>query len=248
MSTTPNPLSGASFGVSPLNPSLFGNPANPAPSTSGSPFSATNAQVPNGNPGNLANPNSNLKDITRNAGFENVQEGQERNNLIPQFAQLMQQFAGPAGDYFKNLMNLGSPYYQQQQAASFNNGVNQNQNAASQARQQLQAQGYGATPSGATAAMIGGMNMQGSQNLAQSYLQNLFQNENLQSQGASGLASLAGLFNPSSLFGENTVSGSTQGPTATGQLQQLMSGFGSLFGSSGGGDSAISNATGGAIG
>jgi hypothetical protein len=221
----PNPLSGASFGASPLNPSLFGNPANPVPTNA----TATSTAVPNGNPGNLANPSSNLKDITRNAGFENVQEGQERNQLIPQFAQLMQQFAGPAGDYFKNLMNLGSPYYQQQQAASFNSGVNQNQNAAAQARQQLNAAGYGNTPSGATAAMIGGMNMQGSQNLAQAYLQNLFQNENLQSQGASGLSSLAGLFNPASLFGENTVSGTTQGPSAASQFQDVASGIGSAF-------------------
>jgi len=223
MSTSPNPLSGASFGTSPLNPSLFGNPANPTPST------ATSTALPNGNPGNLANPASNLKDITRNANFLNVQQGQERNSLIPQFAALMQGFAGPAGDYFKNLMNLGSPYYQQQQEASFNNGVQNNNNATAQARQQLAAQGYGATPSGANAAMIGGMNMQGSQNLAQAYLQNLFQNENLQSQGASGLGTLAGLFNPASLFGNNTVSGTTQGPSAASQFQDVMSGIGSAF-------------------
>lgn len=228
MSTMPNPLSGASFGTSPLNPSLFSNPANPV-----------NTAVPNGNPGNLPNPTSNLKDITRNVNLLNVQQGQERNSLIPQFAALMQGFAGPAGDYFKNLMNLGSPYYQQQQEASFNNGVKNNNDATAQARQQLATQGYGNTPSGATAAMIGGMNMQGAQNLAQSYLQNLFQNENLQSQGASGLGTLAGLFNPASLFGNNTVSGTTQGPSAASQFGDISSGIGNLFTGGGNLDTAV---------
>jgi hypothetical protein len=236
VSTAPNPL----------NPSLFGNPANPVGTNSPNPFTApppiTSA---NGNPGDLENPGSNLKDAMRNAGLLNVQEGQIRNQMIPQFANLMQQYATPSANFFANLMNLGSPYYKQKQEEGFNQGVQQNQNAAAQARQQLQSSGYGNTPSGANAAMIGGMNMQGSQNLAQAYLQNLFQNENLQAQGAGGLAQMAALFNPAQLFGENTVSGSTQGPTASSQFKDVMSGINSLF--SGGGNSAASGASGGAI-
>lgn len=233
MSTVGNPLVGASWGASPMNPSLFGNPANPSqqpappPTVTGPPIGQW------GNPGNLEDPFSNLKDATRNAGGLNVEQGQLRNELIPMFANQMFSMAGPAGDFFKQLMNLGSPYYQQQQAAGFNQGVQQNQNAAAQAGQQLQAQGYGNTPSGANAAMIGGMNMQGSQNLSNQFLQQLFQNENLQSQGASGLSQLAALFNPQGLFGNVNISGTTQGPSAADSISGLLKGVGSLFGNKG---------------
>ena len=66
--------------------------------------------------------------------------------------------------------------------------------------------------------MFGGMAQQGSQNLAEQYLQNLFQNENLQMQGAQGLgtlgqsfAGLAGMFNPTQLLGGTSV-GAQFGP------------------------------------
>lgn len=242
MSAVSNPLVGASFGTNPINPALFSNPSgtNPGAPPSTNPFSApaplpTANTGPLGNPGNLEDPASNLKDATRNAGFENVITGQYRNTLIPQFANELFSLATPAANYFANLMNLGSPYYQQQQRASFEQGVGQNQNASAQAQQQINRQGYGYTPSGASAATIGGMNIAGGQNLAQLFLQNLFQNENLQSQAGSALAQLASLFNPSQLTGQSTqVGGSTQGPSAAGQIGSILGGIGSLFAPSGG--------------
>lgn len=241
-----NPFTGASWGDNMINPQMFASPNSssaPPPSSAGTnnlfgapPPIATPNSGPTGNPGNLANPASNLKDAMRNAGFLNVIQGQLRDQLIPMFANLMTQYATPAANFAGNLMNLGSPYYQQKQEESFNQGVQQNQNAAGQARQQMDVQGYGGTPSGAEAAMIGGMNQAGSQNLATNYLQNLFQNENMQMQGASLLQQLAAMFNPSSLFGNVNVSGSTQGPSATDEFSKVLQG---IFGSAGVGGTGI---------
>jgi len=137
------------------------------------------------------------------------------------------------------LMNLGSPYYQQQQQAGFTQGVGQNQNAAAQAKQQLQSQGYGNTPSGANAAMIGGMAQQGSQNLAEQYLQNLFQNEAMQAQGASGISQLAGMFNPAQLLGGTSLGANVQAPSTFFQnFDQTAQGIAALLG----GGSSMTNA------
>ena len=159
---------------------------------------------PYGNPGGYSNPYGS-KEISRNMGLTNIEAGQMKNQLAPIFAQLMQQYGGQAGDFFKNLMNLGSPYYQQKQQEGFTQGVQENQNAAAMAKQQLGAQGYGSTPSGANAAMIGGMQQQGSQNLAEQYLQNLFQNEQMQMMGGQGLAGMASMFNPTQLLGGTSI-------------------------------------------
>lgn len=198
---------------------------------------------PTGNPGNLPNPTSNIKDSWRNQAYLNTIQQQQRQGLIAPFANTMFGTGGAAANYYQNLMNLGSPYYQQQQRASFEQGVGQSQNAAAQARQQLSASGYGFTPSGTTAATIGEMGIGQSNTLEQAFLQNLFQNEQLQATGASGLAQLAALFNPASLFGlasPQTTQGQTPGETLSGIGSLASSLFkpaslGSSGGSSGGG-------------
>src|SRR5271155_3325146 len=60
--------------------------------------------------------------LTNTLAQQNVATGAYRNQLIPQFAQLFGQNAGAAQQYFTSLLNLGSPYYQQQQRASFDQG------------------------------------------------------------------------------------------------------------------------------
>ena len=162
--------------------------------------------------GNLANPGSNIKDIQRNAGNLNNQQGAFFNSLMPQWANTMQTAGNNAGNFYNQLMNLGSPYYQQQQAATFGQGVQQGNNAASQARQQLQAQGQGYTGSGQMAAMLGGMGQAQAGNLNMNFLQNLFNNEQMQMQGAQGLSQIANLFNPTQLRGSVANPGTTQGP------------------------------------
>src|SRR5262249_17442159 len=138
-----------------------------------------------GNPGGYSNPRGPYE-IQRNVALNNIVAGQLKNQLAPQFAQLMGQYGKNAGDYFKQLTDLGSPYYRQHQAEAFTQGNKANQDASALAQQQLAARGFGNTPSGANAAMIGGMAMQGSQNLAEQYLQNLFNNEQMQFAGAQG--------------------------------------------------------------
>lgn len=213
-----------------VNPALFGWAGQNVNQTN-SPLPSTNPiqgppQGPWGNPGNLPNPTTNQKDQIRNAGLLGVQQGQLRNDLIPQFANLMMGYGGSAADFFNTLKNLGSPFYQQKQSAAFGQGVQQNQNAAALARQQLAAQGYGATPSGATAALIGGMNVEGGKSLSEQFLEQLFQNEQLQLGGAQGLAQLAALFNPSSLFGSTGPTGQTQGPSAADSFAAIMGALG----------------------
>jgi hypothetical protein len=212
-------LSSAGFGLG----SLFNGPAPANPQNS-----PTSAGGPWGNPGGYQNPWG-ANEIQRNAALNNIVAGQMKNQLAPEFAQLMQQYGGEAGNFFTNLMNLGSPYYQQQQQASFTQGNQQNQNAAAQARQQLASSGYGYTPSGANAAMMGGMAMQGSQNLAEQYLQNLFQNEQMQASGAQGLSSLAGLFNPTQLLsGTGIGSNVSNSPSFYQDFAQTAGGIQSL--------------------
>lgn len=224
MSTASNPLAGwnnSNINVPPPTPGS-------SPLSNTSPISVAGA---NPNPGNLANPNTNIKDITRNTGNINNQTGADRNALIPQFAQLFGQYGSQAADFFKKLMDLGGPFYQQQQQAGFTQGVQQNQNAGAMTRQQINASGTGATPSGAGIAAIAGANQQGGQSLAEQFLQNLFQNENLQSQGGQALAQLTSLFNPSQLTGQSTSQpGSTQGPNAATDISSIL---GSIFGSGG---------------
>ncbi len=241
MSTPYNPLSGPNSGVSnPLGWPSGTNPSNVPSATGangifpgiGTPTFGTPSMmqgVPTGNPGGLPNPWSNAKDAIRNLMGTNVVLGQQRSQLIPQFANAMFGAAGPASQYFGTLMNLGAPYYQQQQRASFENAVNQYQNAAAQARQQALATGQGYGPSGANVGMMGGLAAAQGQNLTQQYLQNLFQNEALQMQGAQGLSGMASMFNPAQLMGQVSVPGSdpTQGPQYGSQiLGGLLGGLG----------------------
>jgi hypothetical protein len=227
MSTMPNPLQGQ--GSNPLGwpgqtgtnmpgipggPSLFGSPP------SASPAGATGTTNPYG---------FGTKDggaLAANLAETNLQTGLARNALIPWFTKMMGGSAGPAMDFFKQLMNLGSPYYQQQQQASFGQGVNHGENAAALSKQRLNASGYGAAPSGMQAAMLGGEATGQAQNLSQMYLQNLFQNEMMQMGGAQGLSSLAQLFNPASLLGQTSTS--IQQPTNT--AAETMSAIGQMAG------------------
>lgn len=233
MSSAANPLTGGSWSATPDVSNLLSLPG----TGYGDKFASKTPSY--GNPGGFGNPLGG-KETSRNVMLNNIIAGQMKNMLAPQFATLMGQYGGQAGDYFKNLMNLGSPYYQQKQSEAMNQGVTQNNNAQGLARQQLAAQGVGATPSGTTAAMIGGMNQGGAQSLAQAYLQNLFQNENLQAQGAQGLSSLAQLFNPTQLLG-GTSAGAEPVTSSNffDNFKSITSGIGSLFG--GGGTSAANS-------
>jgi hypothetical protein len=249
-----NPFTGTGWGGTPADSNVGGSvagntlftpsqqPNNPLLGWAGSNINQASSSLPQaptvtgpptgawGNPAGLENPGSNQKDNMRNEGYINVMLGQLREQLAPIWANLMTGYAAPAANYFNTLMNLGSPYYQQKQSAVFDQGVQQNQNAAAETQQQLASRGYGYTPSGVNAATMGAMNMAGGANLVQNYLNSLFQNEQLQATGAQGLSSLAQMFNPSGLFGNVEVTGSTQGPSFAEQFGQIAGGLASLAG------------------
>lgn len=236
MGSTSNPLTGSGWGNQPpgvANPGSggggssfgsnlgmlgFGDPqglfglfggGNNSPNPQSSPMSAGG---PWGNPGGYQNPWG-ANEIQRNSALNNIIAGQYKNQLAPQWEQMFQQGGQNAMNFYNQLMNQGSPYYQQKQQQAFTQGVGENQNAQAQAMQQLRSQGYGGTPSGATAAMIGGMEQQGSQNLAEQYLQNLFQNEQMQLQGAQGLQQTSAQFNPSQLLSGTSIGGNVNIPS-----------------------------------
>lgn len=144
---------------------------------------------------------------------------------------------GDAGNFFRTLMNLGSPFYQRKQQQTFEQGTKAAQDAAAQSRQALSATGAGYTPSGTGAAMFGGEAQAEAGNQEEAFLNNLFQNEQLQTAGASGLAQLAALFNPAALTGNTSTSINANPNTAA----QIMSGLGALFGGAGAGATAGNN-------
>jgi hypothetical protein len=233
MATGVNPL----FGANPQQNPLMGswpNPGGANPAPSGGPLGAPPTQGPAGpsapyNPMGFGDPTRNTG-IMRNLAGENVLSGQYRNQLTPLFAQLMQQYGGNAGEFFKQLMNLGSPFYQRKQQQTFEQGTKASQDAAAQSRQQLQATGQGYTPSGAGAAMFGGEAQAEAGNQEEAFLNSLFQNEQLQLAGAQGQAQLAELFNPSQLTGQTSPGFQPlQSPSFFQNFQQMMSG---LFGQS----------------
>jgi hypothetical protein len=219
VSSPVNPLMGW-LGQTGVNPSQFGT----VPPTPAAPQGPAGAGPGTTNPygfGSMGGGASNA-----NIGENVIQQGLYRNALMPLFSQQMFGLAGPAGQYYNQLMNLGSPYYQQQQRASWENVGQQSQSAAAQARQQLMAAGAGYTPSGAAAGMFGGMGQAEAGNQAQAFLQNLFQNEQLQMAGAQGLAGLAALFNPAQLTGQTQQLPQPPPNTAA----QIMGAIGSLLG------------------
>jgi hypothetical protein len=217
MGSFPNPMQSFNPGYNPvqgMQPPM-GAPQQPG----GQPFPTGNplGGAP-GLPGNMQNP---YGQGTRGGGNQtfnlaqtNLMTGLLKNALAGPMAGMLFGAGGQAGNIFGNLANLGSPYYQQQQRATFEQGNLQNQNAAALARQQLTAQGLGYTPSGATAATIGGMAQGGAQSLSEQFLQNLFQNEQMQLAGAQGLGQVASMFNPASVL--TGINPSIQQPTNTG--------------------------------
>ncbi len=203
----------------------------------------------------------------RNQAFQNLLGGAYKQQLAPMFASSMFGAAKPTENfynqmmtqgspYFSQLMNLGSPYYAQHQTASFQNALNDYNNAYAQAANQLRGQGLGYGPTGANVAMLGGMGQGFAQDAASQYLQNLFQNENLQfqaaqantglqMQGAGGMAGLANLFQPGPLLGATPVASLGVNPTMAQNFAGITSGIGSLFGGAGQGMQGYAKLTGG---
>jgi hypothetical protein len=172
--------------------------------------------------------------LASNLAETNLQSGVYKNKLMPLFSQMMMSAGGDASKFFKMLTDAGSPFYQRKQQQTAEQGAKAGNEQAGMARERLAASGQGSGPSGAGAAMFGGMGQAEAGNQEEAFLNNLFQNEQLQLAGAQGLTSIAGLFNPSQLTGQGT---STSIEQAQNTAAQMMSGIGQmaggLFGSGG---------------
>ncbi len=197
---------------------------------------------PWGNPLGVNHP-TRQSSITANLGAENIITAQMKNLLAPMFANMMMGYAQPAGKVFGQFANLGSPFYQQKQRQSWEQGVGQANAATGQAREQIASKGYGYAPSGLEAGMLGGAATGESGNLATNFLQNLFQNEQLQLQGAQGLSGLAGMFQPQGLMGGTST---PFGQSQASQFGDMAKGISDLlnawWGNSGGGAAEIATA------
>jgi hypothetical protein len=95
--------------------------------------------------------------------------------------------------FAKERMDLGSPYYREQQRQTFEQGVKQSDDAAAQTRQAIARSGMGSAPSGAGIAAMGEMGTAKAGTLASNWLANLFQNQNTQLQAAGFMPTVAGM-------------------------------------------------------
>jgi hypothetical protein len=114
------------------------------------------------------------------------QELAQMQKMFPQFmadATALQNFYSP-------YMQQGSPFLKNIQAASAGQNAQQYNNAAGTLRGQLQQQGQGFGPSGASAAALGGIGVQQANNAASNYLSNILQNEQLKFQASQGLSNV----------------------------------------------------------
>jgi hypothetical protein len=231
MSTAGNPLVGSWPNPGGVNP----GPA-PLPGTN-----PTLPAAPAGTPG-TTDPYGQGSRGGGNQGFNlaetNLQTGTYKNALLPLFSKLMFGAGGDAANFFKQLADLGSPFYKRKQQQTAEQGAKQASDASGQARQQIQASGTGYTPSGVGAAAFGGMAQAEAGNQEEAFLNNLFQNEQLQAMGAQGEAQIAQLFSPAQLTGQQ-ISSSIQQPTNTGA--EWLSSIASLL--SGGGYSSSSGSS-----
>lgn len=134
------------------------------------------------------------------------QEAQQMAQMFPQFMTDASQLT----NFYTPYMSSGSPFLKNIQAANAGQTAQQYSNAAGTLRNQMQGQGIGFGPSGATAAVLGGLGGQAASQTASNYLQNLLNNENLKFQAAQGMSGVMGNMKPgqpATVGGQYTPSG-----------------------------------------
>ena len=154
-------------------------------------------------------------------------QGADTNNQIAQQELAnKQQIFGQLQPFFSQYLDKGSPFLQNIQRAGAEQNAQQFGNAAGQVRSQMGTSGLGYGPSGTTAATLGQLGTQEAQSSANSYLQNLLQNEQVKFQAAQGMNSLGQMFSGQNTVGQTpqpvqTTTGSSVGALGT-ALQNLL--------------------------
>lgn len=95
--------------------------------------------------------------------------------------------------FFSQYLQQGSPYLQNIQRAGAEQNAQQFSNAAGQLRQTMGQSGLGYGPSGTTAAALGQLGGQQATSSANSYLQNLLNNEQVKFQASQGLSGIGNM-------------------------------------------------------
>lgn len=135
------------------------------------------------------------------SGSHQAAKGQQANiDIAEQELARKQQIFQQLQPFFSQYLQAGSPFLQNIQRAGAEQNAQQFGNAAGQLRGQMQQSGLGYGPSGTTAAALGQLGQGEAQSSANSYLQNLLNNEQIKFQAAQGLGGLGNMFN-----GQNTV-------------------------------------------
>jgi len=135
---------------------------------------------------------------------------QTNQDIANQELQKKSQVFNQLSPFYQQYEQQGSPYLQNIQRAGAEQNAQQFSNAAGQLRGQMGASGLGYGPSGTTAAALGQLGTQQAQSSANSYLQNLLNNEQVKFQAAQGQAGLGNM-----MSGQNTV-GATPQPVNSG--------------------------------
>lgn len=144
-----------------------------------------------------------------------VQRGTPLINQGEQAAQAMTPDIARLRQFYGQLMDLGSPFYQSRQRQAMEASANQFQNNAGLINQIVARQGMGMGPSGVNTAGLGQLAQAASQSFADEFLKNLFNNEQLQLQAAQGFSNIPGMeAQQGSLFGSLANAASNQGNAA----------------------------------
>ena len=143
--------------------------------------------------------------------------------------------------FYSQYLDKGSPYLQNIQRAGAEQNAQQFSNSAGQLRGQMQTSGLGYGPSGTTAAALGQMGQGAASSSANSYLQNLLNNEQVKFQAAQGLGQTGNMMNQQNTVGQtpqpvNSTIGSSvnafgqvlNGLNQSGSAQQGASGNGGV--------------------
>lgn len=142
-----------------------------------------------------------------NASGQASAGAQTNNQIAQQELANKQQVFQQLDPFYSQYLKSGSPYLQNIQRAGAEQNAQQFSNAAGQLRGQMGTSGLGYGPSGTTAAALGQLGQGAASSSANSYLQNLLNNEQVKFQAAQGITGLGNMFN-----GQNTV-GQPPAPT-----------------------------------
>jgi len=158
-----------------------------------------------------------------NASGQAANSAQANQNIANQELANKQQVFQQLDPFYSQYLQQGSPYLQNIQRAGAEQNAQQFSNAAGNLRQGMQTSGLGYGPSGSTAAALGQLGQGAASSSANSYLQNLLNNEQVKFQAAQGMTGLGNMMSQ-----QNTVGATPQPVQST--VGSSVNAFGQALG------------------